>query len=178
MDQLEVKYYGFAPLEIAAGTVVGIEKISQIVDEMRELHALHYAETETLYLESPFDPDYAQWAQLEREAKFVLFTTRVDGKLVGYLQYYVYRDAHSRGSLIGREDAFFLRPEVRGQGLAPKLLKYAEDILAKLGCKYIGMSSKGPVGGPDIGPFLESRGYRPVAVFYSKKVEGSNDVLQ
>lgn len=170
MASSEPKYYGFATTAVGDHTVLGIEKVADIEEDLRVIHADHYAETETLYLKSPFDPDYPAWAQLEREGKFVLFTTRVAGKLVGYLQYYVFWDTHSRHTLIGREDAFYLKPEVRGRGLAPKMLEYAEDILVKLGCKYIGMSSKGPVGGPDIGPFLERRGYRPVAIFYSKEV--------
>jgi len=33
------------------------------------------------------------------------------------------------------------------------------------------MTSKSPVGGPDIRPFLEKRGYRFVAEYFSKKLE-------
>ena len=73
---------------------------------------------------------------------------------------------------MAREDSFFVSKEFRGKKLAPALLAYAEDALRQLGCTKVGMSSKAPVGGPDIGPFLEKCDYKPVAIFYMKDLEG------
>lgn len=166
-----MKYIGFPPMLDADSIAVGIERIEDITDEMRELHAQHYAETETLYLDTPFSPDYARYIALEQAKQFVLFTVRYGVELVGYLQYYVYRDLHTSDVYQAREDAFFITKQHRGRRIAPRLLAFAETCLRQLGCRYVGMSSKGPVGGPDIGPFLEKNGYCPVAIFYSKDLE-------
>ena len=132
---------------------------------------MHYEETETKYLDHDYNPNYPSYMDMEKDGRFVCFTCRIGLKMVGYLQYYVFRDQHSQQVLQAREDAFFLHPLVRGQKIAPKFLAYAEDALRALGCHYVGMTSKAPIGAPDIGPFLEGRGYEPVAVYYAKKLE-------
>jgi GNAT superfamily N-acetyltransferase len=164
-------YYGFPSQMLLSGYVIGHERMSEMLDELKVLHAIHFQETETLYLDQPCDPDYDRWRALEDLGQFVVFTVRnTAGELVGYLQYYVFRDMHSKEMYVAREDALFLLPEHRGGGIASKLIDYAEHCLKQLGCAYAGMSNKGPVGGPDIGNFLERKGYRPVAMYYSKKL--------
>jgi GNAT superfamily N-acetyltransferase len=70
-----------------------------------------------------------------------------------------------------REDAFYLHPDCRGKGYAPKILGYAEHFLRKLGCVYAGMTDKSPVGGAPIGEFLKKQGYGLVAHYYVKELE-------
>ena len=172
------KYYAY-PVEshlLKGGDfVLGIEKIENMQLEIQELHEQHYQETETLYMSEPFDPDYPRYIAGEKNGTFVVFTCRdATGKMVGYLQYYVYRSMHSRKLLQAREDALFLTKSVRGVGLAPKLLKYAEHCLAQLGCTHVGMSSKAPCGGPDLDGFLRRMDYAPVATYYVKKLGAAN----
>jgi GNAT superfamily N-acetyltransferase len=78
---------------------------------------------------------------------------------------------HAQGALTAREDAFYLAPELRGGGLAAHILEYAEHFLQKLGCTYVGMTDKSPVGGAPIGGFLERKDYRKVAIYYVKELE-------
>jgi len=165
-----MEYNGFLPEQDGMLTI-GVEKLGTIHEEIRPIHAAHYAETETLYLDTPFDPDYARYAQQEDTGNFVLVTARWGVELVGYLQYYVFRDLHTQGAYMAREDAMYILAKARGRKIAPRMLAYAENVMAALGCSFIGMTSKGPIGGPEIGPFLESKGYTPVAMFFSKKLE-------
>ena len=143
-----------------------------MAEDIRPLHAQHYGETETLYLDAPFNPDYDRYKASEAAGQFVVFTLRDSGQMVGYLQYYVFRDMHAQDMYVAREDAFFVKPEYRGRHLAPRLLTFAEHCLSQLGCKYVGMSNKAPAGGPDIGPFLERRGYKAVATYHVKQLFG------
>lgn len=163
------KYYAIPP-RVFDNVVFGIEKFSDMLDEIRPLHEAHYAETETAYLDEPIEPNYQSYMELEKDGRYVCLTCRIGLKLVGYLQYYVFRDMHSRHVLQAREDAFFLHALVRGRKIAPQMLDYAEDALRALGCRYAGMTNKSPIGAPNIGPFLEERGYRPVAVYHVKKL--------
>ena len=164
------KYYA-VPQKVQGGVAIGIEHFSDMLDQIGPLHQLHYNETETEYLDDPFDPNYQAYMDMEKDGRFVCFTLRLGWKMVAYLQYYVFRDMHSQRVLHAREDAFFVHPLVRGQKIAPQLLAYAEDALQTLGCRYVGMTSKALIGAPDIGPFLERRGYRPIAVYHAKKLE-------
>ncbi len=164
------KYYAFAPHKSGEATF-GLERLADIEDEIRPLHEAHYNETETTYLDTPFSPSYDRYKASEEAGQFILFTARMGSTLVGYLQYYVFNDMHTQMKQ-AREDALFMHTDFRGKKLAPNLLSYAEDALRQLGCTMIGMTSKAPIGAPDLGPFLEKRGYRPVAIFYTKKLEG------
>ncbi len=170
MSQVK-KYYAFQPAK-AGDATFGLERLADIQEEIRPLHAEHYQETETTYLEDPFNPDYERYKASEEAGQFILFTVRLGSTLVGYLQYYMFRDMHTQEVSQAREDALFISLKYRGKKLAPGMLAYAEDALKQLGCKYIGMTSKAPVGAPDIGPFLEKRGYKHIAEFYQKKLEG------
>lgn len=165
------KYYGLPPLQEGEFTI-GHEKMYEIIADIDPCYRKHYEETEKVYLpNSEYNPRLSSYEALEKDGTFVLFTVRKHSTVVGYLQYHVYRDMHAQGELGAREDAFFLLPEYRGFGLAPKLLRYAEHFLAKLGCAYAGMTDKSPVGGAPIGRFLEKEGYGLVAHYYVKELE-------
>lgn len=172
-------YYAFAVRALQSKGeefVLGHEKIRGMQEEICKLHAEHYAETETLYMDEPFDPDYPRYIHAEDAGQFVVFTARrKTGEMIGYLQYYVFRSMHSQKMLQAREDALFLTKDVRGGGLAPTLLEYAEHCLAQLGCTHAGMSSKGPAGGPDLDAWLRRKDYRPVALYYVKKLQLSDE---
>ena len=163
-------YCGVPPF-IKGGVAIGLEKFSDMLEDIRPLHDAHFNETETAYMDESFNPNYQSYMEMEKDGRFVCFTVRFNWQMVAYLQYYVFRDLHTQSVLQAREDALYVHPLARGKKVAPQLLAYAEDALKTLGCRYIGMTSKAPVGAPDIGPFLERRGYRPVAMYYAKKLE-------
>lgn len=163
-------YYYHQPV-ITGALAIGVEHITDMEDEIRPLHEAHYNETETEYLDDPFDPDYTQYKELEKDGRFICFTVRIGGQMVAYLQYYIFRDLHTKQVDNAREDAFFVHALARSKHVGGELLAYAEEALTRLGCRYIGMTSKAPIGAPDIGPFLEKRNYRPVAIYYTKKLE-------
>jgi GNAT superfamily N-acetyltransferase len=166
-----VSYYAFPP-KVVGDYVIGHQKQHQIADEINSLYQKHYAETEKKYLpDTELDVNYRSYKVLEEQGTFVLFTVRKNSTLVGYLQYHVYRDMHAQGALTAREDAFYLLPEHRKGGIGKATLSFAEDCLRQLGCTYVGMTDKSPVGGAPIGDFLKREGYREVAVYYVKELE-------
>jgi GNAT superfamily N-acetyltransferase len=148
------------------------ERIELMHAEIRVLHDRHYRETEVKYLDRPMDPDYAGFAELERQGAFACYTVRerATGQMVGYLMFFVNRSLHMDAK-VAQEDAYYVVPEHRGTGIARQLLRNAEaDLKATHGVHYTFMSSKKPVGGPNIGPLLEIEGYSEIAHVYSKKL--------
>jgi GNAT superfamily N-acetyltransferase len=164
------KYRAFPPYN-DGHVMIGCERLEDCLSEIAPLHEAHYAETEEEYLDHPYNPDYERLFALEKNGHYVTFTVRRNLELVGYIQYHVFRDLHTQSVYTAREDCLYLSPAVRGEGIAPKLLAFAEQSLKQLSVKYVGMTSKNPVGGPDLKPFLEKRGYRHVAEYFSKKLE-------
>lgn len=169
LQQRMPRYYFQQPY-FNGSAAIGIEHFTDMVDEIRPLHEAHFGETEVLYLDEPFEPNYERYMTLEKSGDFVCFTVRVGGQMVAYIQYYLYDDLHARQAKNAREDAFYVHPSCRGNGVGAQLLEYAEIALRRLGCQYVGMTTKAPLGGVDIGPFLERRNYRPCAVYYQKNL--------
>ena len=165
------RYYGLPP-QVDGNYIIGHERQHEIVSDIDPVYRKHYEETEAVYLpNAKFDPAYPSYEALEKAGTFILFTVREGSTLVGYLQYHVYRDMHAQDAMTAREDAFYLLPEHRGSGISPKLLAFAEHFLAKLGCTYVGMTDKSPVGGAPIGGFLQKKGYGLIAHYYVKELE-------
>lgn len=165
------RYYAFSP-KTHNKYVIGHEKQHEIVPDIEPLYQAHYEETEKVYLpDAEFQPNFPSYEALENEGAFVLFTVRKHSTLVGYLQYHVYRDMHAQSALTAREDAFFLLSEHRQGGIGKETLRFAEHCLRQLGCTYVGMTDKSPVGGAPIGGFLEGEDYRLVANYYVKVLE-------
>ena len=151
------KYYGFPPAQHGSLTV-GCQKLAEVLDEMTPLYQQHFTETEEQYLDTKYDPNYPQYLAAEERGDFILFTVREGSTLIGYMQYYVYKWGHSKNLLHAKEEAFYILPEHRGRHFAGKVLDFTEH-------------SKHPVGGANIGPYLETRKYREVAVYYVKELE-------
>ena len=138
-------------------------------EDIRPLHEAHYAETETRYKSHKVGVNYEHMGKCDDAGTMRCFGARlVDSQqLIAYLFVYISPSAHD-SSLCAVEDAYYIMPEYRGSGLARRLLQYSEKRLKELGVDYFFMSSKAPVGGPNIGMFLETEGFKPTAIMYSK----------
>jgi GNAT superfamily N-acetyltransferase len=147
--------------------LIGRIPIRANIEEIRPLHAAHYAETEVKYKHHTVDVDYAHMAACDDAGTMRCFGARlVDSQqLCAYLFTYISKSAHD-SSMVAMEDAYYVMPEYRGSGLARRLLQYSKKRLKELGVEYLFMSSKAPVGGPNIGLFLETEGFKAVAVSY------------
>lgn len=141
--------------------------IADSVEEVRPLHAAHYAETETKYKKHQVAVKYDHYVACEKAGTLQVFGARLAAtqQLVAYLFVYVSPSAHD-SSMVATEDMYFILPEHRGSGLARRLLQYSKARLKELGVDYFFMTSKKPVGGPNIGMFLESEGFKAVAISF------------
>jgi GNAT superfamily N-acetyltransferase len=141
----------FEPVE-HRGYVIAIERFTDVLDELHDLHVKHYSETEKHRQGLPLNPDYQAMADAEASGKMVQFTVRKDGALVGNLRVYVGVSLHTgtpfavfptRTKDVGsEEDTLYLLPEHRGGFLAIALLRYAHGVLIDLGMRQIRANSK------------------------------------
>lgn len=119
-----------------------VERIVEIVDEIKPLHRAHWDETEGHRAGLPFNPDYATFARYERAGRYVLFTMRDEqGTLVGNCAMYLTRSAHTQ-TLMAREDTLYLVPQARRGRNAFRFVAYVERALHRLGAKEINITVK------------------------------------
>lgn len=163
-------YYGPPPI-ISGSCTIGVELLRRIQNEVAVLHEQHWQETETGYMGDLFAPDYDDLIQREREYRVILFTVRKDNALVGNLMVFITANPNKLSELQAQENAFYLVPEVRGSGIAAKLLRYAENFLRQCQVKRLIMTDKSPLGGVSLEKFFAKFGLEPIALLYSKRLE-------
>jgi hypothetical protein len=117
------------------------EKLEDIIDEMRPLHEMHWAETEKHRHGITFNPDYETFFRYERAGRAVVFTLRKDGRLLGNFSLYITKSAHTQ-TLMSREDTLFLMPEARKGRTAMRFIEYGEKALEQIGVREINVSVK------------------------------------
>lgn len=121
---------------------IAVERISQILDEIRPLHAAHWQETEQYRHAVALNPDYEYMIQSENAGRFMLFTARTeDGELVGNCMMYLTQSTHTR-KWVAEEDTIFILTEFRKGRLGIKLIQYVENTLMSLGVTEIRVTVK------------------------------------
>ena len=116
------------------------------------------------------NPDYEAFTRYERSGRYLLFTLRKDGRLLGNCAVYLDRSTHTQ-TLIATEDTLYLLPEARRGRAARRFVAYVEDALRELGVREIHITVKTV---NKAGRFLQMLGYRHVENGLMKILEVDN----
>lgn len=154
------------------GVIFSVERIEEIEEEMKPLHRSHWDETEEHRHGLPFNPDYLTFVRYERAGRYILFTIREDGKLVGDCAMYISSSAHTK-TLIAKEDTLYLLPKARRGKVAVKFIEYCELALKQLGVREVNVTVKTV---NRAGLFFQRLGYRHVENGLTKILEDAKCV--
>ena len=143
------------------------ERFETIVEELDQLHAAHWLETEKHRHGLAFQPDYPAFCARERAGGLLQFTARDASGIVGHVRMYLCKSTHS-SSLFAEEDTLYIRPEHRGGFLVMALMRYAERCLRQVGVREIRADSK-LLNHADV--LMKRLGYTPVALKFHKFFE-------
>jgi len=141
------------------------EPLFAVVGEIEPLIQNHFKEVDPTRDYLNLDLDWDTYLELERLGQLMVFTCRVDSRLVGYLSVLVSPDLHSKGEFTPCEDGLFVDKSYRGLSVAKNLISFAEKCLKEDGFKVFYLT--GTIENP-IGSLLESVGYKPVETKYQK----------
>jgi GNAT superfamily N-acetyltransferase len=144
-----------------------VERMVHIMEEMKPLHQAHWNETETYSHGLALDPDYQTFLQYERAGRYVLFTLRKDGKLLGNCAMYLCQSTHTQ-TLLATEDTLYLLPEARKGRTAVRFVSYIERALKQFGVREIKISVKLV---NKAGRFFQMVGYKHIENGLSKMLE-------
>ena len=129
------------PAEEYQDFLILVERIEDVLEEIKPLHAAHWSETETYRHGVQLNPDYAYMVNAERSGRFILFTVRHEGLLVGNCMMYLSRSTHTQ-KWVAEEDTIFILPEYRKGRLGVRLIRYVEDVLRNMGITEIRITVK------------------------------------
>jgi len=109
------------------------EILYMVMEDIEYLLKLHYQEL-TLHKEHiALDPDWERYADLERAGKLLIFTARDEERLVGYSVFFINNHIHYKNNLFAVNDVLFLHPEYRKNSCGPRLIKFCDEEVSKLG---------------------------------------------
>lgn len=129
------------PADIYGKFTISTEYIEQVLDEIKPVHAAHWQETEGYRHGIALNPDYDYMINAERTSRFILFTVRHEGTLVGNCMMYLSRSTHTQ-KWVAEEDTIFILPEYRQGRLGVRLIRYVEDVLRNMGVTEIRVTVK------------------------------------
>lgn len=135
-----------------------VEKIEDIAEEIKPLHKSHWDETEAHRHGLPFNPDYETFFRYERAGRYVLFTLRREGVLLGNCAMYLDKSTHTQ-TLIATEDTLFLMKDARRGRTAMRFVDFIERSLGQIGAKEICITVKTV---NKAGKFFRALGYKHV----------------
>lgn len=88
------------------------------------------------------NPDWDAYANLEDAGVLKIFTSREDGKLVGYFVVFVKAHIHYKDHLFCYNDVIFIDEEYRKGFTSPRLIKFAEKCLKADGVEVMIVNTK------------------------------------
>lgn len=146
---------------------IQVERIEDVLSELKPLHVAHWQETERYRHGIPLNPDYNYMINAERNGRFLLFTVRIDGVLVGNMMLYISRSTHTQ-NWVAEEDTMFILEEHRKGRLGVRLIQYGEEILRNLGITEVRVTVKTV---NNVGRLLSHLGYTHAANQFIKTLE-------
>jgi len=147
--------------------LIQVERLEDVLDELKPVHAAHWQETERYRHGIALNPDYNYMINAERNGRLILFTVRNDNGLVGNCMMYLSRSTHTQ-RWVAEEDTIFILPEHRKGRLGVRLIRYVEDVLRNMGVTEIRVTVKTV---NDVGRLLTHLGYNHTGNQLTKTLE-------
>jgi hypothetical protein len=123
------------------GYTFQIERLPQLTDDLRVLHAEHWKETEGYRRGIPLNADYEAFAYHDQMGLYRVFTIRKGSALVGNCAMYLSKSTHTQ-QFVAREDTLFITESERKGWLAYSFMRYIESVLIGYGITEIDCTVK------------------------------------
>jgi GNAT superfamily N-acetyltransferase len=155
--------YGLKPHVIAYAR----EDYDEIINELRPLLPVHWAEMAQRQDEIPLDPDFDWYKRASDLGMCVAYTAREDGQLIGYCIVLISpRHAHYAHRW-AKDDTIWLRADRRNLGVATGLFDFMEADLRQGGPIVLQIETRHQH--PALEFLLRGRGYEETGMLYGKR---------
>jgi hypothetical protein len=121
------------------GVKFSAEPLADCLEEIKAQHQLQWDELLQGEHGLELKPDYERLLDGNAQGKYIIFTARKDGVLVGNCGIWLYNSTHTQ-DLMATEDTLFLQREYRKGRTGIKFFQYCEAVLKALGVVEISFS--------------------------------------
>ena len=151
--------------ESQMGLRFATENYVEVYDEASPLMDLHWQEIAKNKQLLKLNPDREFYDNVKDNV--LLVTARMDGKLIGYFVWFVFKHHHYADVLTAEEDIHFLLPDYRKGMTGYLLMKNARDAAIAAGAKFLVMREKIGKEHPAI---LKRLGFKPTDIVLTHAV--------
>jgi len=113
--------------------VFAVEKVTDILDELKPMLAEHHDEIQIFKL--PFNPDYERYLYLDSVESLITMSIRLENRLVGYAVFFLNSQIYQKDVISATQSLNFVDKGHRGIGY--QFMKFCDDILEKRGVNSI-----------------------------------------
>ena len=138
-------------------------------DELMPLLAAHWDEI-AHHRDIPLKPDKTRYFQLQTNGHLRVWTSRLEGAIIGYLAVFVAPNLHYADCLTASQDVLYVDPAHRHGRLGSDMIQHAEHCLRAEGCQVFVQHSKASAD-KTIGRFLQRHGYELMDLVYTKRLD-------
>lgn len=146
------------------------EALATCLHEAVSLLGEHYEEIAEFKHLLVLDPDYSRYEEVEKRNGLRVITARENGRLVGYIVFFIYKHLHYKSVLVASDDIHFICKEKRAGSVGIRLFREGERALRAAGVKFILVRCKAK---HDHSRIFEHLGYRPFDIMYAKELGDS-----
>lgn len=144
-----------------------IEKVADILDEVKPLLESHYKEVEVYQGNVKLNPNYELLTTLEETGVLTAFIMRDEGKLVGYSVFTLTPTLHYKDSQYATNFTVFICPEYRHTEETVHFFYFCEEVLKSQGASLIHYQMKVH---KTYNTLMESLGYEHTENIFTKFV--------
>lgn len=142
------------------------EALDEFLEEAKPILEVYYRDLVPEH-ELPFDPNYGEYLRAQDFGNLACVTCRSDGKLVGFVMFFMLPYLYSKKERIAIEDWYYLDEHYRKGMTGIRLLKEAEKVLKSYGVGIINIVCKAH---QDRTTLYERLGYTYTEKHFSKQV--------
>ncbi len=143
------------------------ERLTPLIDELQGILKRHWSEI-AHYKDIPLEPNWNLYKKLDELGSLVVFTVRVDERLVGYAAYLIETDPHYSSLKKANQDVLYIDKDHRKGGLGSKLILWCDKQLKALGVKLVYQHVKCT---HDFGPLLARLGYEKIETLWGRRLD-------
>lgn len=136
-----------------------------IIEELKPLFPLHWAELALNKDQVPLDPQYEVYYDRMAKGQMMFISARELGSIVGYFVGFVAPGLHYKTCLTLQMDIFYIHPRHRSRMLGVKLFRHVEREARRRGVQRMFVGSKVHA---DASALFKRLGYEPVETFFTR----------
>ena len=125
--------------QVKPQVTIGVERYSDaLIEEMKPLLKRNWWRSESHTHDFDLDPNFETYKRMDAAGKLLALFARLEGRLVGYIVYFVAPSTHHKTILAAHGDIIYVEDEPALARVAGELLERSEAMLREQGVQVIG----------------------------------------